>query len=188
MKIAWATICLMLAFYQSGCAATAFLRADKSVLGSFDTNARLYIEAKDSMSVEEGNFMVLLIEQIKGSGLKTETDKAEAEYVLKFSITNIILLGQEVHYQPVLNTGFHAGEQDIFYYPISSWYGDYGVKIEIAIYKKQDSVKSPRIPVWQASVVAKRETYRSQGTALISSMLRYIGQSYEGSIQITKNE
>lgn len=188
MKIALIAICVSLVVIEAGCASKAFLRADQSVLGSFDTAANLYIETRDAMSVEEGNFMVLLVEQIKKSGLKIETDRTIANYILIFSVKEITLLSQQVRYEPVLNPIFRDDEATLFYYPVSSLYGHSGVKIEVAIYLKQDLLKPPRIPVWEASVLAQKETYRSQGAELINAMLGYIGMSYEGSIKVIKNE
>ena len=169
---------------QVGCAATAYLRSDRALRSSFDKNASIYVKASETMSIDEANFMVMLEEGIKKSGLKIAENPSKADYILKFGISEPVLLSQTFYYEPVVTTPYGGREWPVSYYPVSYLYGYPGLKITVTLFKKENFLKSPHIPLWEASLMVKKELYPEHGDELIKIILDHIGQRFEGRVEL----
>jgi len=175
---------LVLILLQVGCAATAYLRSDQAIKSSFDRDAAIYVNVPKAMSVEDANFMAVLEEEITSLGLKTKDSLAKADYVLSFTISESILLGQTLGYEPILVTPYLEREWPIQYYPVNVMYSYPGIKVNITLFKKANFLKPPHVPLWEAHLVIKKEVYRDHRARLIKIVLEHIGQRFEGRVKL----
>ncbi|HXW53263.1 MAG TPA: hypothetical protein VEL47_04065 [Myxococcota bacterium] len=169
---------------QAGCAATAYLRSNQAIINPFNKNATIYLDASENMTVEEANFMVLLLSGIRKYGLKMAENLAKADYVLKFAIKEPIFYGQAVSFEPVLTAPYLGREGPVSYYPVNYSYSYPGLSINVMIFKKRNFIKSPHIPLWEASLSVKKELYRDHAPELIKIILDHVGQQFEGRVSV----
>jgi len=169
---------------QSGCAARVYFRSDQAIKNSFDKNATIFLKADETLSIEEANFMVLLEEEIKRSGLKLTDELFIADYVLSFSLSEPIFFGQSFEYEPILPIPYFGQEGPIYFGPVSYIYSYPQLKINVTIFMKDNFLNKPRIPLWEASLLVKKEVYQEHTQELIRIIIIHMGKRFDGDIKV----
>jgi hypothetical protein len=172
----------------TGCAPTVSLRSIRDVEEIFNKDGHLFVAEPDQMSLEEKNFSISLVKELKHADLKLVTKLASADYVLDFRVTDYEVIGQSLNYEPEIVDYYcslnptQAPLPAIGYRPVSYLHIYPNKKITLRLFNKKAYLKHKHVPIWEGYLVAHQEIYRTNLINIISVLTNYLGKDYLGKI------